>query len=132
MKKSVVLLVVIVLALYVSAEDDIEKPNVQILAPTEGQSLSGEFVVRATATDNVAIERVEFLVDGVPMFTDTIPTAEGAYQWLWDTTNVADGSHQLVVAPYDGAGNFNDLSRVNVMVSNGGQTAQPPYEQPVY
>src|SRR3989344_4015748 len=131
MKKSelyfIVFLVLIVFSY--AQEIDEQKPAVTILAPTEGQTLSGEFVVRASATDNIGVERVEFLIDGIPMFTDTIPTAEGVYQWLWNTKNTADGMHELTVAPYDEVGNFNDLTRVSVMLSNG---AAVPQQQQSY
>src|SRR3989344_353970 len=132
MKKSelyfIIFLVLIVFSY--AQEIDEQKPTVTILAPVEGQTLSGEFVVRASATDNVGVQRVEFLIDGIPMFTDTIPTAEGVYQWLWNTNNIANGMHQLTVAPYDEAGNFNDLTRVSVTVNNVG-TAQPVSQEPV-
>ena len=132
MKKSelyfIIFLVLIVFSY--AQEIDEQKPTVTILAPVEGQMLSGEFVVRASATDNVGVQRVEFLIDGIPMFTDTIPTAEGVYQWLWNTNNIANGMHQLTVAPFDEAGNFNDLTRVSVTVNNVG-TAQPVSQQPV-
>src|SRR5262249_46602491 len=45
--------------------DDKQAPAVAILAPTGSAALSGTVKVRASATDDVGVIRVEYLVDGV-------------------------------------------------------------------
>ena len=49
----------------VTVSNDLTAPTVSLTAPTAGSTLSGTFTLRATATDNVAMGGVTFLVDGV-------------------------------------------------------------------
>ena len=132
MKKGVsVVLLLVVLSMVTYAIEDVQKPVAEILVPAEGQVISGEFVVRAKATDNIEVQRVEFLLDGYPMFTDTIPTAEGVYQWLWDSRTAENGQHEIIVAPYDDAGNFDDLTRRTATVNNAAQPVQTVPQVPL-
>jgi hypothetical protein len=113
-------------------DSDETKPTATIIAPSNGATVSGEIVVRATATDDSMVAKVEFLLDGVVAFTDTIPTAEGVYQWLLDTSTLPNGQHMIAVAPYDNAGNFNDLTKITIQVQNAGAAAgaqQPAAQQ---
>src|SRR6266849_3745691 len=50
---------------------DATPPAVTISSPSDGASVPGSTVIVASATDNLAVVRVEFLVDGVPVGNDT-------------------------------------------------------------
>jgi len=45
--------------------EDITPPEVTITAPADGDTLAGPTTIRARATDNKKVARVEFMVDGV-------------------------------------------------------------------
>ena len=98
---------------------DTQQPVASMTAPTQGSTVSGTVTVSATATDNIGVTSVEFLLDGVSLGTDT--TAPYAVQW--DTTTTSNGPHALSARARDAAGNFGVTSGVvNVTVDN---TAPP-------
>ncbi|HET8559507.1 MAG TPA: Ig-like domain-containing protein [Marmoricola sp.] len=98
---------------------DTTAPTATLTMPTEGATVSGTTTVAATASDNVAVTRTELLVDGTSIGTDTT----APYTFSWDTTKVADGSHSLVLAAYDAAGNTGSSPPVTVTVRNADSTA---------
>jgi hypothetical protein len=82
--------------------------------------VSGTITVTASASDNVGVTRVELYVDGTLKATDT----STPYNFAWDTTTAANGSHSLLTKAYDAAGNVGTSSAVGVTVSNGGTLQQ--------
>ena len=97
---------------------DRTSPGVAITAPSGGASVSGTIAVTGTASDNVALARVEVTVDGA-----TPVTAQGTSAWTSsiDTTRYAAGAHGVTARAVDTAGNAS-TSTVSVSVSN----AAPP------
>ncbi len=92
---------------------DTQAPSVAIAAPTGGK-VSGLVPVDATATDNVAVARVELLVNGTLKATDT-----GApYGMTLDSTAYADGPLTIQARAYDAAGNVASSSTVTLTVAN--------------
>ncbi|WP_375764752.1 Ig-like domain-containing protein [Archangium gephyra] len=89
-------------------------PQVSISAPTAA-SVQGTVMVRANATDNRYVAKVEFY-DGLTLLGTDTSTAQ---ELNWDTTGVPDGSHTLTVKAYDAAGNVQSASRT-VIVDNTG------------
>lgn len=82
-------------------EPDTVAPEASIVTPVEGESVSGNIVVSAVATDNYALDSVAFDVDGV--FIGEI--FEWPYELNWDSNSVADGSHVLTAIARDTSGN---------------------------
>ena len=76
---------------------DSGKPTAVITAPADGTNVTGTVAITATATDDVAVTSVRFLLDGVSLGTKTSPTSGSSYKWNWSTTGVANGSHVLTV-----------------------------------
>lgn len=100
---------------------DTTAPSTSLTAPASGSTVSGTLTVTATASDNVGVTRVEFWADGALRFTDTA----APYQWSWNTTAFANGSHSLHSEAFDAAGNRGVSANVTVTVSNGtGGTGQ--------
>jgi len=92
-------------------------PPADTTAPTVSASesgTSGTITLSATASDNVGVARVEFLVDGVLVGTDATP----AYSMTLDSTTLSNGSHTLVAKAFDAAGNSATSSAVAFTVSN--------------
>lgn len=86
-------------------------------APTVSASetgTSGTITLSATASDNVGVSRVDFLVDGVLKGSDTT----SPYSVTLDSTTLANGSHSLVAKAYDAAGNVGTSTSVAFSVSN--------------
>src|SRR6266542_3255948 len=90
---------------------DVTPPAVQITSPTDGATISGRSTkVYVTASDNVAVTRVELLVDGKLYSKSTSSTPV----FSWSTSKLARGFHTLQAVAYDAAGNSTRSSIVNV------------------
>jgi hypothetical protein len=102
-------------SLTIGAAVDTTPPTVSITAPTTGSSITAGTVVNinATASDNVGVTKVDFLVDGTLKTTVTQP---GPYTYPWNTTGVTSGTHTLTTKAYDAAGNSTTSSAVSVTV----------------
>jgi hypothetical protein len=77
--------------------DDVAAPDVTLTEPAAGASVSGPVLVRAAASDDTRIEKVDLWVDGVLRAIDlTAP-----YQFTWDASAVGAGPHTIEVRAYD-------------------------------
>jgi poly(hydroxyalkanoate) depolymerase family esterase len=95
---------------------DTTPPTVNVTAPANGATVSGTVTVSASASDAVGVARVEFLVDGSVVATDSA----APYEFAWDSTTVANGSRTLGARAFDAAGNQATDSDTVVTVSNSG------------
>ena len=75
---------------------------------------SGSISLAATASDNVGVTRVEFLVDGALKGTDT----STPYALTLDSNTLSNGSHSLVARAYDAAGNNAASTPVSFSINN--------------
>ena len=98
---------------------DVQPPAVAITSPTGG-TVSGIVPINVTASDNVGVTRVDLLVSGTLLASDTT----APYAFSWDSTALAGSSASLVARAYDAAGNA--ASSAAVVVSVGGGTIPPP------
>ncbi len=99
---------------------DTTSPTVNMTAPTNGAVVSGASVsVTATATDNVGVSGVQFLLDGAAQGAED---TSSPYAITWDSTAVGNGSHTLGARARDAAGNTITDS-ITVTVTNGDVTA---------
>lgn len=80
---------------------DIVPPSVEILSPPSGSSVSNSVLVQVSATDNVAVARVDLLVDG--KLFNTSPNPIPTFSWI--TSKLAPGIHTLQAVALDLAGN---------------------------
>jgi len=102
-----------------STSPDTTPPVVTLTDPAYGDTFTeGEVVtITATATDENAILKVEFLLDGEIVDTDS----SSPYEYNWDTTGYVN-SHLWRARAYDSSGNTALSEAVEVFVNN----AQPP------
>lgn len=94
-------------------------------APTVNAAVSGSsgiITLSANASDNVGVSRVEFLVDGVLVGTDST----AAYSMTLDSTTLANGSHTLTARAFDAAGNSATSAAVTFSISNTGADTTAP------
>jgi peptidoglycan/xylan/chitin deacetylase (PgdA/CDA1 family) len=101
---------------------DTTAPAVSLTAPADGASLSGATSLTADATDDMSLDRVEFLVDGQLVGTDTT----GPYSLTWDSSSVSDGTHTVRARAVDSAGNATTSAAASVNVKNGVIDTTPP------
>lgn len=92
-------------------------PRVSLTAPLDGSVVKGMMTLTADAADEVGgsgLAKVEFFIDGVSVgLVTTSP-----YQLPWDSTSMADGSHQVLVVATDLAGNRAKSLAANVYIAN--------------
>lgn len=90
-------------------------PTATITSPANGASVTGNVAVTANASDNIGVDRVEFLLDGALLGSD----ATAPYALTWNSTTASNGAHALQARAVDLAGNVGSSPQVNVTVSGG-------------
>jgi hypothetical protein len=100
----------------VTVNNDLTAPAVNLTAPAAGVIL-GTTNVDASASDNVGVAGVQFLLDGVNLGAEDI---SAPYSISWNTTTTTDGNHTLTARARDAAGNTTTSAGVIVTVSNDG------------
>jgi hypothetical protein len=96
---------------------DTTPPTVTLAAPAGGSTVSGTAVtLSANASDNVAVDHVDFLVNGSVVGTD----ATSPYSMTWDSTTVPDGSASITARAVDTSSNSATSTAVGVTVQNSG------------
>lgn len=96
------------------ANGDATPPTVTLTAPVNGAFVgSNGATLSATASDTNGIAKVEFLVDGAIISTDTtLP-----YSVLWSTASVAAGTtHTVQARAYDTSNNMSTSALVTVTI----------------
>ena len=97
-------------------------PKAVVVSPTDGATVSGTTVVSVTASDNLAVTRVDLLIAGKVYSADTT----APYSFAWDTTQLADGWYTLSAIAYDAAGNSGQSNVFMVLVSNPAEDTEAP------
>lgn len=93
---------------------DATPPSISLTAPANGASVSGAVSVTANASDNVGVVGVQLIVDGMNLGNEI---TLAPYSATWNTSQVANGSHNIVARARDAAGN-SSTSSVTLTVSN--------------
>jgi photosystem II stability/assembly factor-like uncharacterized protein len=100
----------------VPAPSDSTPPTVTMTAPSEGATVDRTITVSASASDDVGVAGVHFLLDGVALGAeDTV----APYEAIWDTRAGPDGTHTLTARVRDAAGHSVASAPVTVTVANG-------------
>jgi poly(hydroxyalkanoate) depolymerase family esterase len=97
-------------------------PSVVLSAPGNGTNVSGVVTISASASDNVGVTRVEFLIDGVLAGSD----ASAPYSYAWNSAAGANGTRRLQARAIDAAGNVGSSAEIQVNVSGGIEDTTPP------
>lgn len=90
-------------------------PTVALSVSPVAVTVGGTVTVTAVVTSTTAVSKVEFLVDGVVVTTDT------QAPWSWATATLPVGTHQLAVQATNAAGTMRSTA-TTVVVSPGGST----------
>jgi hypothetical protein len=95
---------------------DTTPPVVTMTAPAPAATVSGSVTVSATATDNVGVLGVQFLLNGAPL---DVEDTTAPYSVSWNSTTVANGGpYQLSARARDAATNQSTAAAVSVTVNN--------------
>jgi parallel beta-helix repeat protein len=98
---------------------DTVAPTVSITSPASGSTVSGAVNLTASATDNVGVVGVQFLIDGANYGNEV---ASGS-AISCNTLNLVNGAHTVSAIARDAAGNKKTSAAVSFTVSN---TTTPP------
>lgn len=96
---------------------DTTAPSVSITSPADGATISGTSTIKATASDDVAVTKLEYYVDGTLKST----LSASPYNYSLDTTTLSNAPHVIKATAYDAANN-SSTDTINVTVNN----ATPP------
>jgi hypothetical protein len=101
---------------------DTTPPTVAMTAPANGATVSGSAVtVSASASDNVAVVGVQFLLDGVAIGSEVTASP---YTMTWNSTGTSNTTHTLAARARDAKNNSTTSAAISVTVSNTAST--PP------
>jgi hypothetical protein len=103
---------------------DTTPPTVSITFPASGATLSGTVSVTASASDNVGVVDVQFLLDGGS--NGSVDATTAPYSVSWNTATASDGSHTITAIARDAAGNSTTSAPVSVTVANNAPPPPPP------
>lgn len=92
---------------------DTTPPTVAITNPANAATVSGTVLVTATASDDVGVASVTFLIDGTSVAVDTA----APYEYSWDTSAAANGAHTIRAEARDAANNVGS-DQIDVTVNN--------------
>lgn len=90
-------------------------PTATITAPANGAAVTGSVAIAANASDDIGVDRVEFLLDGALLGSDTT----APYTYSWNSSTASNGAHALQARAVDLVGNTGSSAPVNVTVSGG-------------
>jgi len=106
---------------------DTEAPAVSIVFPANSATVNkGDIVIKAVATDNKSVSKVEFSIGGALMGTDNAGASD-TFQYTWTDTaaQVVGHSYELVAKAYDAADNSKSSSAITITIAGGGSGTGP-------
>lgn len=99
----------------VTVNIDVTNPTVAMTAPVAGTiyTMPQSVPITANATDNLAVTKVWFVLDGVTVSTDTA----APYAYSWPITGATNGEHTWSATAFDDMGNSSTTVGVPVTVN---------------
>lgn len=97
--------------------DDLADPGISINNVDLFQAIAGMFDVEVTATDDVAVQQVDLMIDGAVAATST----EAPFTIPWDTTIASDGIVSISALVTDTAGKTAETEAIDVVLINTGE-----------
>jgi parallel beta-helix repeat protein len=107
---------------------DKTNPVVSIVFPANGATVAkGSIEIKAVATDNKAVTKVEFYIGGTLKGTDNVGGAGDTFRYTWSDTagQVVGQNYSLVAKAYDKAENDASSTAVSITIAGGGGGTGP-------
>lgn len=98
----------------VSVVNDTTAPTVSLTSPASNTTVNGTVAIKASASDNVGVSKVEFYANGSLLTATNV----APYSYNWSTSAVANGAYTLTAKAYDNTGNVSQSGSVTVTVNN--------------
>jgi len=100
---------------------DTTPPAVSIVSPANGDTVKrGLIAIKAVATDDQIVTRVEFTIDGTLADTDSSAVGDTfSYAWTDTAAQVPNQSHTIVATSFDAGGN-NSSATIGIIVIGSG------------
>ena len=105
---------------YVDNDPDNNPPEIWIVEPDNGDTVSGVIVIWMVAWDDDGLDQIQDVwvrIDGGDLRNATYNHTDGEGSWWyyeWDTTEVEDGWHTIKATVYDGIDDGHDIIEVYV------------------
>ncbi|HPQ54701.1 MAG TPA: SBBP repeat-containing protein [Spirochaetota bacterium] len=100
---------------------DIAAPTVNITSPSNGNTVYNAVKVSAYASDSVSgVSKVEFYIDGAYRGDGSYNPISGYYEYSWNTTGYANGSHSIKAVAYDMLGHTGIDDDTSAVINNFG------------
>jgi hypothetical protein len=97
----------------ITVDNDTTAPGITLIPPAQGGIVTGATVLAASASDNVGVVGVQFMIDGINLG----PVVVDPYQLTWNSATASNGTHVLSALARDASGNQNSAS-VSITVEN--------------
>ena len=98
---------------------DVTAPTVSLTAPAANATVAGTVTVSASASDNIGVATVQFLLDGANLGA---ADSTSPYSVSWNTTTATNGTHRLQARATDLSGNSTTTTDTLVTVDNQAPT----------
>jgi hypothetical protein len=98
-----------------SLPPDTTPPTVAISSPADGATVAGTTALTASASDNVGVAGVQFLLDSANLGNEV---ASAPFTLQWNTSTTGIGTHTLSAVARDFSGNTATSDSISVNVSN--------------
>jgi hypothetical protein len=82
-------------------QQDTIAPKASITSPSNGSTVGKKVTINATASDNIAVTKLELYIDG--LLKSVTNTSSLSYNW--NTNTASKGSHTITAKAFDAAGN---------------------------
>jgi RHS repeat-associated protein len=106
----------------VTVDNSAPPSSVTLTSPPSGASLTGTITLNASASDDLGVSRVEFLVDDHVVGTATTAPYTATWNTLDPLLTAYDGSHEIKVRAYDTGGQVTTSGVVTVTTTNTNAT----------
>jgi glycosidase len=94
---------------------DTTVPAIVLQTPTNGAVIAGNFIISGTATDSLAVAKVELGLDGNPWLA---VSGTNAWSANLNSSNFLNGTHQISARATDISGNLSSTNTVSVRFFN--------------
>ncbi|MDD5140937.1 MAG: alpha-amylase family glycosyl hydrolase [Verrucomicrobiales bacterium] len=94
---------------------DTTAPVVTLQLPTNNAVVAGNLTISGTATDNIAVQKVEVRLDSGPWVT---ASGTGAWSYNLNSSNFLNGPHQIAARATDSSNNLSPTNSVTVRFFN--------------